>query len=83
MPNITIYTKQTCPYCNAAKQLLKQKGETYDEIDIESDPKSREEMIERSGRLTVPQIFIGERHIGGYDDLKALDDEGGLDPLLK
>lgn len=83
MPNITLYTKQTCPYCNAAKQLLKQKEATYHEIDIEIDPKSREEMIERSGRLTVPQIFIGERHIGGYDDMKALDDEGGLDPLLK
>lgn len=80
---ITIYTKKTCPYCVAAKALLKGKGQTWTEIDIETTPGAREEAVSRSGgRLTVPQIFIGEKHIGGFDDLSALNDAGGLDPLL-
>lgn len=81
-PQVLIYTKPTCPYCAAAKALLKAKGTSYDEIDIAGDDARREEMIARSGRRTVPQIFISDRHIGGFDDLAALDQQGGLDPLL-
>ncbi|GIK35724.1 MAG: hypothetical protein AMXMBFR45_00180 [Gammaproteobacteria bacterium] len=81
-PQVLIYTKPTCPYCAAAKALLRDKGTSYDEIDIAGDDTRREEMIARSGRRTVPQIFIGDRHIGGFDDLAALDQQGGLDPLL-
>ena len=84
MASITIYSKTTCPYCVAAKALLKSKGQTYTEINIEVVPGSKEEMIEKSGgRLTVPQIFINEMHVGGFDDLRALDEAGKLDPLLK
>jgi thioredoxin reductase (NADPH) len=79
---ILMYTKQTCPYCTMAKRLLSSKGQTWSEIDIEADPAQRDEMIRRTGRRTVPQIFIGDRHIGGFDDLAALDDRGELDPLL-
>jgi len=82
MPAITIYTKQTCPYCDMAKRLLASKGQTWAEIDIEAEPARRDEMIERSNRKTVPQIWIGERHIGGFDDLAALDRSGELDALL-
>lgn len=81
---ITIYTKMACPYCAAAKALLKAKGQTWTEIDIEKVEGAREEMIEKSGgRLTVPQIFIGARHVGGFDDLSELDGSGELDKLLK
>ncbi len=79
---VVIYTKPTCPYCRAAKALLQDKGVAYQEIDIAGDPARRAEMIERSGRHTVPQVFIGARHIGGFDDLSALDQQGELDPLL-
>ncbi len=82
MAAIEIYTKQTCPYCVAAKRLLASKGQTWQEIDIEAEPARREEMIQRSGRRTVPQIFIDGRHVGGFDDLAALDRAGELDPLL-
>src|SRR5690606_26939168 len=71
-PEITIYTKRTCPYCDMAKHLLAAKGRRWTEIDIEAQPHRRDEMIERSGRRTVPQIWIGERHIGGFDELAAL-----------
>lgn len=82
MPNITIYTTPYCPYCHAAKALLKKKGAAFDEIDV-SDPALRQKMTARAhGRRTVPQIFIGETHVGGCDDLHDLDDRGGLDPLL-
>ena len=77
-----MYSKSWCPYCARARQLLTSKGVTVQEIDIEAQPERREEMIQRSGRRTVPQIFIGERHIGGCDDLHALDAAGSLDPLL-
>ena len=81
---ITIYTKMACPYCAAAKALLKSKGQTWVEIDIEKVPGAREEVVEKSGgRLTVPQIFIGERHVGGFDDLSLLNSSGELDELLK
>lgn len=82
MPAITIYSKQNCPYCDMAKRLFESKGQSWTGIDIEAEPARRDEMIERSGRRTVPQIWIGERHVGGFDDLAALDRAGELDPLL-
>jgi glutaredoxin 3 len=83
MPKIEIYTTPYCPYCLDAKALLKQKGADFTEIDVSRDRAMRGKMTERAhGRYTVPQIFIGDRHIGGCDDLYALDAEGGLDPLL-
>jgi glutaredoxin 3 len=81
--SVTIYTKTWCPYCSAAKDLLKQKGVAFDEIEISGKAQAREQMIQRaSGRSTVPQIFIGDRHVGGCDDLYALDRRGELDKLL-
>lgn len=82
MAKIEIYTTPTCPYCHAAKALLADKGADYLEIDV-LDPAKREAMTQRAhGRRTVPQIFIGETHVGGYDDIAALDRRGGLDDLL-
>ena len=82
MAKIEIYTTPYCPYCHAAKALLADKGQTYPEITVE-DPSLRAKMTERAnGRRTVPQIFISGKHIGGYDDMAALDRRGGLDPLL-
>ncbi len=83
MANIEIYTKQTCPYCHRAKALFTRKKAVFQEISIDGDTDKREEMIKRSGRTTVPQIFIDGQHVGGCDDLHALDARGGLDPLLK
>jgi glutaredoxin 3 len=84
MPSVTIYTKGWCPYCSAAKELLDDKGVDFTEIDIEKKPEARAEMIQKAnGRSTVPQIFIGEKHVGGCDDLYALDDRGQLEPLLQ
>ncbi len=82
MTTVTMYATLWCPYCARARQLLAGKGVTVDEIDIEARPDQRAVMMERSGRRTVPQIFIGDRHVGGCDDLLALDAAGGLDPLL-
>lgn len=82
MAKIEIYTKATCPYCHRAKALLNSKGVSFDEIAIDGDADKREKMIARSGRSTVPQIFIDGQHVGGCDDLHALDARGGLDPLL-
>jgi glutaredoxin 3 len=82
MKKVEIYTTQWCPYCHAAKSLLNEKGIAYDEVDA-SDPDIRQAMIQRAhGRRTVPQIFVGETHVGGYDDMAALDRRGQLDPLL-
>jgi glutaredoxin 3 len=82
MSKVQIYTTHWCPYCNAAKALLEDKGVAYDEVDA-SDPGVRMDMIQRAhGRRTVPQIFIGERHVGGYDEIAALERRGQLDPLL-
>lgn len=82
MPDVTIYTKSWCPYCHAAKDLLEKKGVTFEEIDV-SDPQVQSAMAKRAGgRSTVPQIFIGQTHVGGCDDLHALDAAGKLDPLL-
>ena len=78
-----MYSKSWCPYCQRARALLQAKGMQFEEIDIEEQPEKRAEMIARSGRSTVPQIFIDERHVGGSDDLYALDAAGGLDPLLR
>jgi thioredoxin reductase (NADPH) len=82
MASILIYTKPTCPFCDRAKALLRAKGQTWTEIDIEAEPARREEMIQRSRRKSVPQIFIDDRHLGGCDDLAALEAAGELDPLL-
>ncbi len=79
-----MYTTQVCPYCVRAKALLKQRGvDSIDEIRVDMDPSARSRMVELTGRRTVPQIFIGETHVGGCDDLFALDQRGGLVPLLK
>ena len=83
MTSITIYTAPYCPYCHSAKALLSRKGVQFDEIDVSKDPAERQRMMLRAGgRRTVPQIFIGDTHVGGSDDLHELDREGGLDPLL-
>jgi glutaredoxin 3 len=81
--DIVVYTTLLCPYCNRAKALLRKKGVVFTEIDVGMDPKKRAEMLERAhGRHTVPQIFIGDRHVGGCDDLHELDEKGALDLLL-
>ena len=82
MPKVEIYTTKWCPYCHAAKSLLEGKGVAYEEVNAE-DPEIRMAMVDRAhGRRTVPQIFIGETHVGGYDDMAALERRGQLDPLL-
>ena len=84
MPKIKIYTTPICPYCVRAKALLKKKGASFEEVDVFMDTNARVEMESKSGgRYTVPQVFIGERHVGGCDDLYALERAGELDPLLK
>lgn len=82
MPKITMYATAYCPYCQRAEALLKSKGAAIDKIMVDAEPARKDEMIRLTGRRTVPQIFIGERHVGGCDDLHALDAAGGLDPLL-
>jgi glutaredoxin 3 len=82
MTNVTIYTTPTCPYCIAAKALLKSKRVTFSEISIEGDRAAATALAGRTGRRTVPQIFVGTSYVGGFDDLRALEDAGGLDPLL-
>ena len=83
MKPVEIYTSPLCGYCHAAKRLLSQKGVSFSEIDVSRQPEKRMEMMSRAnGRHTVPQIFIGETHVGGYDDLSALERAGKLDPLL-
>jgi glutaredoxin 3 len=82
MPNIRIYSTAYCPYCTRAKSLLTMKQVSFDEIRIDLEPLRRKEMIEQAGHHTVPQIFIGEIHVGGCDELFALERQGRLDPLL-
>jgi glutaredoxin 3 len=82
MSRITMYGTSWCGFCAMARRLLESKGQRWDEIDVDAVPGSREEMMQRSGRRTVPQIWIGERHVGGYDDLAALERAGELDALL-
>ncbi len=83
MPPVKMYTTAVCPYCVRAKQFLKSKGvDAIEEVRVDLDPQARDTMMQTTGRRTVPQIFIGETHVGGCDDLLALDASGGLAPLL-
>jgi glutaredoxin 3 len=83
MPQIIVYSGPSCPYCVRAKALLTKKGATFEDIDVQANPARREEMMQKAnGRKTIPQIFINGQHIGGCDDLYALDAAGKLDPLL-
>ena len=83
MPKVTIYTTAFCPYCHSAKALLRRKNVEFSEVDVSYDAEERQRMMARAhGRRTVPQIFIGETHVGGSDELHALDRQGKLDPLL-
>lgn len=81
-PKVTIYTSAWCGYCMRAKALLDSKGVAYEELDVDGHPAVRQEMMSRSGRRTVPQVFIGEHHVGGSDDLAAAERSGELDRLL-
>lgn len=81
-PAVVLYTTSWCPYCERARQLLARRNVPFSEIDVESSPEKRAEMQQKSGRQTVPQIFIGDHHVGGSDDLRALEDAGKLDALL-
>ena len=78
-----MYTSAICPYCVAAKNFLKSRGAQWEEIRVDLDPERRQEMMARTQRTSVPQIFVGETHVGGYEDLVALDRAGGLKPLLE
>ncbi|HEX9053221.1 MAG TPA: glutaredoxin 3 [Anaeromyxobacter sp.] len=82
-PKVTVYTKHNCPFCVRAKRLLDKKGVAYEEIDVEGKDDLRIWLAETSGQKTVPQIFAGERSLGGFSDLDALDREGKLDPILR
>ncbi len=83
MPEVVVYSKAYCPYCDAAKTLLREKGVAFEEIDLSRDPDGQRAMTAKAGgRSTVPQIFINGFHVGGCDDLYALDSRGALDPLL-
>ena len=83
MAKVVMYSTGVCPFCLMAERLLKSKGVAeIEKIRVDLEPARRQEMMERTGRRTVPQIYVGERHVGGYDDLAALDRSGGLDPLL-
>ena len=81
-PAVTVYTSDWCPYCRRAKDLLTRKNVSFSEINVEDEPKAREEMVARSNRRTVPQIFIGDRHVGGCDDLHELEAAGELEGML-
>lgn len=81
--DVVMYSTTFCPYCERARALLRRKGVAFREVKVDDDPSQREVMLRKSGgRRTVPQIFIGEQHVGGFDDMNALDRAGGLDPLL-
>ena len=82
MAKVTMYSTGACPYCVMAERLLTAKGVAIDKIRVDLEPARREEMMTRTGRRTVPQIYVGDKHVGGFDDLSQLDREGGLDPLL-
>ncbi|HEY6619676.1 MAG TPA: glutaredoxin 3 [Steroidobacteraceae bacterium] len=82
-PVVTVYVSDWCPYCQRAKGLLQHKQVVFNEINVEEDEKSREEMLARSNRRSVPQIFIGDKHVGGCDELYALDRSGELDRLIQ
>ncbi len=80
---VTVYTKQSCPYCVRAKHLLDRKGVRYDEVSVEGSDELRRWLVEATGQMTVPQIFAGDRSLGGFSDLDALDRQGKLDPILR
>ncbi len=82
MARVRMYTTAVCPFCQMAERLLQSKGAEIDKVRVDLDPAQRAAMMEQTGRRTVPQIYIGDTHVGGYDDLAALDRAGGLDPLL-
>jgi len=82
-PPITIYSTAVCPYCVAAKNFLKSKGASWTEVRIDLDPEERRKMVDKTKRTSVPQIFVGEVHVGGFDDMMALNHAGKLEPLLK
>lgn len=82
MARVEIYTTPSCPYCVMAKRLMREKGVTYQEIDVANDPDKRRWLVETTGQRTVPQVFIDEKPYGGYTDIAALDRKGELDPLL-
>lgn len=83
MARITMYSTGICPFCVMARRLFERKGVVVEEVKIDREPARREEMMQRTGRRTVPQIYIGDTHVGGYDDLAALEHAGKLDPLLR
>jgi glutaredoxin 3 len=83
MKKVLVYSTRVCPFCVMAKRLLERKGVTIDEVRVDEDQARREEMMRITGRRTVPQIFVGETHVGGFEDLSALERSGELDPLLK
>jgi glutaredoxin 3 len=83
MSKVTVYTTSHCPYCVRAKEFLKRKGVAFEEINLEDDPEELNKLKNRTGLRTVPQIFIGEKLIGGFTDMQSLDQKGELDPLLK
>lgn len=83
MPEVRVYTTQVCGYCSAAKALLKKKNVPFQEIDVSHDPEKRAWLVSTTGQRTVPQIFIGDESIGGFDELSALDKSGALDPMLR
>ena len=83
MPRVTLYTKSSCPYCVRAKRLLERKGVAYDEVSVEGRDDLRTWLAETTGQKTVPQVFVGDRPLGGFTDVDALDREGRLDPILR
>jgi glutaredoxin 3 len=83
MPKVTVYTKRNCPFCVRAKRLLDAKGVAYDEVDVEGKDDLRVWLVEASGQKTVPQVFVGDRALGGFSDLDALERAGRLDPILR
>jgi len=83
MPTILIYSGKFCPYCTMAKKLLEKKGLVYTEINVDENPACRQEMMQKTKRRTIPQIYIGEHHVGGFDELYALEKRGELDVLLQ
>ncbi|MGH8462340.1 MAG: glutaredoxin 3 [Stenotrophobium sp.] len=83
MKQVRMYTTGSCPFCIMAKRLLQRKGVAVEEVRVDTDTAQRDEMMRITGRRTVPQIFVGETHVGGYDELSSLDHAGKLDPLLK
>jgi glutaredoxin 3 len=80
---VTVYTKQNCPFCVRAKRLLDKKGVAYNEVSVEGKDELRSWLVEKSGQMTVPQIFVGQRSLGGFSDIDALDRDGRLDPILR